>query len=568
MKDTLLLIALVILIVSAPLWPGKVEWIKSKVAPVAARLNLKRRTLMGNLWRGIRRYPGEGALFILLILAGTAFLVVGPLKGWHWYSYTGLAFLSFAAAYIHYKWGLGPAIHVILSAFRGQPTTSEEEEIPNELPKKPLRPENLTKWRDIAKWDLIDRKTALESEVGGLLAQLKKDAHDEPSLYPRPWIYAMVIGLYLGVQIALAWVIWSHFSHVSIGGIPVDLRYTVLVLQMLHFALSWRSVEVDALAGIDFFGRPALLPEPGPILVPRGLLRLSREARPYQDIRFPGDPNKIWRVSSKKQDETPGGDMPPLEQQKEHVVRPIIALTGEPRGVVEVQRGEERNPLERQLAVEFAYFARYRLSTLHGGIFRIHRNVGRTDIHGRIKDLLREQGDTELRSILSSQTAATVIENWDLIKEVLTLKFTVVVMRWGVDMHQGSLVDMNPSHETNEAQARVARADFDRMSTIIAADAESQATIKKGGGLAEAERLRLFAQAAGIKKIMGDTGVSGETVFAAETAKDALKNADTVVVGASSGMADLIGLVEAGKKLFKPKPPATGEGDQPQGGTP
>ncbi len=164
---------------------------------------------------------------------------------------------------------------------------------------------------------------------------------------------------------------------------------------------------------------------------------------------------------------------------------------------------------------------------------------------------MREQTERDIKSVLTRQTTATILENWQLINDVFTLKTKEAILRLGVQLDVGGLDDINPSHETNEEQQKVARERFRRMQTITKADAERQRLTLEGSGAAEAERLRLFALARGYKRISESTGIGGEMVVASETAKEALsENADTIVIGAD-GVKDLLGLVKAGSGMFQ-----------------
>jgi len=316
--------------------------------------------------------------------------------------------------------------------------------------------------------------------------------------------------------------------------------------------------------------------------VPRFILTLTITNRNYRDVRFPGHPDKIFRISAEAQRTSPTGDMPPADSKQ---VRPIYVTTGEPT-LTPDERKERKtgieNPLDEQLNVEVAYFVRYRPNQEHGGIFRLIRNIG--GIRGKtaaetqevIVNLLQEQSERDIKSILTQQTYATTVENWALVNEVFALKLQQNILRLGIqiDPRGAGLDDANPSRGTNEAQMEVARERFRRNQTVIKADGEGKRIVTLGRSNAEADKLRLEALAKGYEKIKAGLGVDGDAVIASETVKAALsEKTDTLVLG-TGGIEQLFGLVKAGQNMLEknkptasePAPPAsTPSGEKPEG---
>jgi len=338
-------------------------------------------------------------------------------------------------------------------------------------------------------------------------------------------------------------------------GIPVNVGVLVLLLQAFHIKASLRSIGVDDLAGFSLFRRPWFMPKTGLYLVPFGILELVKANRNYKDKRFPGPADKIFRVSKTKQETRDGGDMPP---EGKDLVRPIYVTTGEPR-LTDVDKQklekEDANPLDRQLSVEVSYFIRYRPDQEHGGIFRIARNLASQtgDIDERIQNLVQEQSERDIKSVLTRHTPATIIENWDLINKVFIMKFRLAVMRLGIDVDKngGGLDDMNPSHITNEAQAEVTRAQFRKLATITDAEADKEKRRKEKEGDAAGELAWLTAQAKGRKEIMDSLKVSGDAVLASEAVREVLGETDVVLAGGEGGMRDILGFVKGAQSVLK-----------------
>jgi len=413
-------------------------------------------------------------------------------------------------------------------------------------------------WRNEAKTELEkiagDLEAAHKSEEQQISDQAKVDTTLIP---PSDGYYWTTVVLYIVAQVVLGLYAWlSLTTKVVPIGIPVNVGVAILLLQALHFIGSFRSIGVNDLAGFSFFGRPWYIPKSGLYLIPLWILTLIKADRNYKDKRFPGPPNKVFRVSSTLQETREGGDMPPEDKD---MVRPIFVMTGESRltddDKKKLKENGEMNPLDRQLSVEISYFVRYRPDQEYGGIFRIARNLASQtgSIDERIQDLVQEQSERDMKAVLSRHTPATIIENWDLVNKVFILKLRLAVMRLGIDVDKngGGLDDLNVSHKTNDAQAEVTREQFKKLATITKAEAEKIRRQKEREGDAAGELAWLTAQAEGRKKMKEQLGIeNGETILAAEAVREISANTDVLVVGAEGGMRDVLGLVKGAQSAL------------------
>lgn len=417
-----------------------------------------------------------------------------------------------------------------------------------------------TNWRAKAKTDLEQTVTDLKRQIQDEENKIKSEVLVDITLYPPPQMYYWaVIALYIFMQAALGlYISLPLTTRVVSAGVPVNVGALLLILQIIHLFGSFRSIGVDDLAGFSLYGRPWYVPKSGLYLVPTGILKVIRANRNYKDKRFPGPADKIFRVSTELQDKREGGDIPPANSE---LFRPIYVMTGEPQLTQEEKKQLEEsdggNPYDRQLVVEISYFVRYRPEQQYGGIFRIARNLSAQtgDIDARIEDLVREQSERDMKSIISRNTAATIIENWDLINESFILKLTLATMRLGIDIDTkgGGLNELNTSHKTNEEQANVARELFKKTATITKAEAESITRQKVREGDAKGEVAWLTAQAIGRKKIMEELKVSGDAVLASEAVRNVLANTDVILAGSEGGMKDMLTLVKGAQAAFTPK---------------
>lgn len=427
-----------------------------------------------------------------------------------------------------------------------------------------MSPATLT-WREAAKGDLLKNLEDLEKAIEKEEEEIKLEKEKDTALYAPSSIYYWVgVALYVCAQALLSYYISLPLTTKVVPiGIPVNIGMLFLLLQSLHFIGSFRSIGVDDLAGLTLFGRPWYVPKSGLYLVPLWILQIIRTNRNYRDKRFPGPADKVYRVSKELQDKTAGGDVPP-----EGFVRPIFAMTGEPRitkeDASELEKNGVGNPIDRQLSVEISYFVRYRPDQSHGGIFRIARNLSAQagDIGTRIEDLIEEQSERDMKSVISRHTPATIIENWDTVNKVFIMKLRLAVMRLGIDIDRngGGLDELNLSHKTNEAQAEATRELFRKTQTITAAQATSSKHRLEREGQALGELTWLQKHGEGYKSIKEALGIDGDAVLASEAVRNILPNTDVILAGGEGGMKDLMTFVKGaqaalntGKKLGETK---------------
>ena len=127
-----------------------------------------------------------------------------------------------------------------------------------------------------------------------------------------------------------------------------------------------------------------------------------------------------------------------------------------------------------------------------------------------------------------------------------------------IDGHQAESGDftpleLNPSHETNDALANIIRADLGKREGIINAQRQKVIDTLKGEGEGQGEKALLSGRAAGLREIQVALEVDGDAVLASETSRNVLsEHANTVVLGAQ-GAGDLIGIVAAGKAALGSK---------------
>ena len=168
-------------------------------------------------------------------------------------------------------------------------------------------------WRELAKKRLTDELAELRIGLADDIKKIEEETAADGTYTVRSFAYRVIVGVYLVAQLVLGGVALYNFSvEVELAdGFAIYPMLMLLLLQALHLVASLRTIKVDDLAGIDFFVRPLFEPKTGLYVVPRFILTLTITNRNYRDVRFPGHPDKIFRISAEAQQKSPTGDMPP-----------------------------------------------------------------------------------------------------------------------------------------------------------------------------------------------------------------------------------------------------------------
>jgi hypothetical protein len=110
--------------------------------------------------------------------------------------------------------------------------------------------------------------------------------------------YRAIVLAYLVAQAALALYLYygvGILTEVSLmQGFQIYPGPMVLILQGMHLVGSLKTIKVDDLAGVDFFGRPLFEPKSGLYVVPLFILTLTTMNRNYLDAASRSADNFPW----------------------------------------------------------------------------------------------------------------------------------------------------------------------------------------------------------------------------------------------------------------------------------
>jgi len=123
------------------------------------------------------------------------------------------------------------------------------------------------------------------------------------------------------------------------------------------------------------------------------------------------------------------------------------------------------------------------------------------------------------------------------------------VKSWGISLQSINIKVINLDHGLNSSISDAAQAPFVKNAKVITAEGEKQKLTLEGQGAARAardlEREVLFGRGKGFKKIAEEIGVDGESVQAAEVARELSSSENNTVVVGTEGLSQLAGMATA-----------------------
>ena len=294
-------------------------------------------------------------------------------------------------------------------------------------------------------------------------------------------------------------------------GIKLELNMgaTLFMLLLTYTLLSLllKSVGTTEVGVKKFFGRILYEVPSGIAFIPLGLCELQTDPKTVVSMEIPADPEKIFRNEDKEK--VPEGMFPPIR----------ITFNKDATG---------KDPLNARVTAEVVPIIRFRI----GSYSKFLSTVGSLEaVRGQVTDFTVAFLFEELPKI----SVAAAMQQ----AEVYNAKFLELVKsrieQWGLEVDDAKIKVINLHHALNQAIGEIAK----EQAAAEAADATKEKERKLGEGQGAKEKAILEGRAAGLKKMMDDLGVSGETVVGAEAGREIAKSAKTILAGAGNGIADL-----------------------------
>jgi len=183
-------------------------------------------------------------------------------------------------------------------------------------------------------------------------------------------------------------------------------------------------------------------------------------------------------------------------------------------------------------------------------IFDYTANFGSTE---EIQKQLRDIGEVTIVEDITQNTPASFIKNLPKINLKLAEQVKERFENSGVNIISVRLLSPDISHEVSMALAGIPKARAEAAQVEARAEGEKTRLTKEGEGKGAAELALLTAQANGRKVIMDALKVKGDIVLATEAVRGLSDKTDVLIVGAESGMRDVMGLVKGAQSALGTK---------------
>lgn len=350
------------------------------------------------------------------------------------------------------------------------------------------------------------------------------DIVENPALYRNLMIAGVVLfGIFLIIALTLQLVLPD--ATLSGYGITFGAESTFLELAVFYALLSLKKVSLNEVAGAVFYGKALLRINAGLHVVPFGLMQIKKAPRGVQEFQCPGEPEKVFK----------GDDKDPLPEGMMRPIRAVSRAPGKGQGGI----------LDRQMTLSVNFITQYAIID----IFDYVANFGSTE---EVEKQLRDIGEIVLAETISQNTPDGFIKRLPKTNSTIVVKMRERFVNSGVDIISTRVLSPDISHDVSKEMAGIPKALAQAEQVKAAAEGEKVKRIKEGEGAASAELALLNAKADGQKAIMQKLGVKGTDVLASEAARGISDKTDVLMVGASGGMRDVMGLVKGAQSALNP----------------
>lgn len=362
------------------------------------------------------------------------------------------------------------------------------------------------------------------------MATRTTSGHSPAGVPEHPWLYWMLWSsgvMFIVVTLLIAYAKWD-FMLFEGSGIDFGAGPTLVLIAGLYLALSLGIAGPDDLAGAFCYGKALKRLVSGPHFVPLFLMQLKKESKLVQEFQCPDEPDNVFK----------GDDKDPLP---EGMVRPIRIVTGPPD-----PKEPSKGILDTQMTLVVSFTFQYAITD----IFSFKANYGTIE---RLQMQLRDTGEATIGEDATKVTANGFITSVPEMNIKLRDEVDVRFGNSGVNIISARLLPPDITHSVSGALADIPIARARAQRTEIRAGAFETLLVKRGTGRASAELSMLKAKSEGRKLMKDQLGVDGDAILASEAVRDLSSKTDTLVVGAQSGMRDVMSLVKGAQSALKPK---------------
>ena len=394
-----------------------------------------------------------------------------------------------------------------------------------------------------------------------------EDEHDEESDEPKSdedqtktgtlTFYLVFGGIFLSL-IAIDFLVLHQYTN-EVFGEEWNWGWFAFYIQMLYLGLSLQSVGVDYIGVKLFFGKPIQEVDSGLALVPLGLFSLEKAKKTVIQFEIPAEPELVQKDSQDR-----------IEKGKKAPVRIVQASAegavyydenGEnPKRWSDLEQSEKASlasdPLHSRITSEVSGIVRFRIRKGHF--------IQLLQVTGSMEDAQKQIEDAVVvawQDLMSTMTLGHSLARKGFISQRV---FEAVKIRvgeregkdgkrqpsWGVDILETPVKLIDPGEKVNTQIALTAASVAEKQEIVTRAEGEKRKRVLEGEGVAEARRVLLEAEAAGLEaQAKVASGEGGALVLHLQTLRSALENSNYSIVPMNDLTGAIAGVQEALQKV-------------------
>lgn len=315
------------------------------------------------------------------------------------------------------------------------------------------------------------------------------------------------------------------------GGL-VSYGEVLMVLPLLHIAVSIHSVNENEFGALFFWGQPVRDVDQGLRFVPFGLLSLQRLPRNPIQWQFPDDPEYVFKgTDSERANDEEFFALSPEERGSFSL--PIRVTTGKPKKSTKDKTpdgNEDVAALDVQMTIEVNFYVRWRVQ--HPIVFLV-----RIGSIGEALRQLRDSGERTVTNEIVKRTPAAIISGLNTINKKLNDELENITGDWAISVIEAAMLSPDLTYKVNKALQAVPEAKARATQTQVTAQAERIRLTQEGQGRAAALTAEYAAIADGAKNL----GVNAEELIALRKTEAVAKGNATIFIDGGNTSSSLFG---------------------------
>ncbi len=311
-----------------------------------------------------------------------------------------------------------------------------------------------------------------------------------------------------------------------------DLVQITFYAEVIYLLLSLKSVGPTELGALLLFGKPTTEVGSGLVMVPLGLFSLITETALTMQDQFPGNPEDVQKTDS---------DM--LEKGKVFPIRATHAKA----------KKKTDDAIDNRITTEVSVISREKIK--RGKFITFLTTIGSTE---EMRKQIRDTVEGGVKREFARRTPAKTLQDLDVINALLKADIKRLTKKWGIEIVDVQLVDIDLGKKINKALRDVPAALLAKQKTITDKEAEGEGLRLVGEGTAKTRELFLKAEAIGAKALSEITKTEeGKVALWIETMGKGVEKAnDSIIPGtelctAVGGLKELMEGIGKGKQLAK-----------------